>query len=237
METNNPWQALLEKYINEILENKPAIVNNPGPFISISRDFGGLAEPIAEKLTKELSMMTGPDGKKHEWKWINKEILTESSKLLGLKPAQVKYVFMSGKKSMMEEVIGALSTRYYKNDKKIRNTIMEVMYKIVAGGYVVVVGRGGVAFGKNIPHSAHIKIQAPIDWRIERIMKNYNKTHEEAVSHINEVDKERKFLLDSFFGYNTDMTIYDLVVNRKTVDEETIIKMIIQLSLSKGLVK
>lgn len=237
MEMNNPWKGILEKYINEILEDKPVHISDPGPFISISRDFGCLAEPIAKKLAMELSRLTDKEGKTHEWTWINKEILNESSRVLGLKPSQIKYVFISGKKSMMEEVVGALSARYYKSDKKIRNTILEVMKKIASGGYVVIVGRGGVAFGLDVPLSLHIKLQAPLQWRIDRISENYNKSYDEALRHIHEVDKERKFLIDSFFGYETDLTIYDMVINRMVIPEDTIVQTILHLAVSKGLVK
>ena len=40
---------------------------------------------------------------------------------------------------------------------------------IAKTGYVIIVGRGGVAFANDNPASLHIKLTAPVEWRVERI--------------------------------------------------------------------
>jgi len=171
-----------------------------------------------------------------EWKWTNKEILNESAKALKLDPQKIKYVFMSQKKSMLDEVVEALSTKYYKGDRKIRNTIIEVVKTIVRSGHVIIVGRGGVSFACENPHSFHIKLTAPLEWRVRRIMKSYELGLEGAMDYVLKVDEERKMLIENFLGNKFDNSIFDVVYNRKTMSEEEIIQSLTQLMKAKKFV-
>jgi cytidylate kinase len=227
---------LFEKYFNQVLHPETPTQVETGPYISISRDFGCMANNIAKKLCAELTKRNKSLNVKKKWDWLNNHILIESAKVLETPPSKIEYVFHSHKKTMMDEIVGAMSARYYKSDRKIRKTIIEVIRSIVKSGNVILVGRGGVAFAKDNPQSLHIKLIAPIEWRVDHISKNYNKTKTEALQHILEIDMERKYLIDSFMGYDTDLSIFDIVFNRKTVSEEEIITTIINMAESKGLI-
>ena len=231
-----PYRNLFEKYFSQILQEKKIPEKPSGPFISISRDFGCQANPIAKSLTKELSKKYKIKGVNREWKWLNKQILEESAKALKISPAKIRYIFKSESKTMIDEIVGALSARYYKSDKKIRNTIIEVIRSIIKSGDVIIVGRGGVAFGKDNPNSLHIKLTAPIEWRVNRIKDNYNKTDEEALLYVLGVDQERKYLIDSFMGYETDLSIFDMVFNRKTMNDKEIVSIILDLIESRKMI-
>jgi cytidylate kinase len=163
-------------------------------------------------------------------------ILEEAARALELSPAKIEYVFQSQKKTVMDEIVSAMSARYYKSDKKIRKTIIEVIRSIVISGNVIIVGRGGVAFKKDNPQSLHIKLIAPIEWRIDRISKNYQKTRQEALKYILDIDQERKYLIDSFLGFDTDESIFDMVFNRQTMDDGEITSIILQTMEKKKLI-
>jgi len=230
-------QNLYEKYFNQVLNPKTPIQDQTGPYISISRDFGCMANVIAEKLSEKLSRRNYNQGVKKRWEWLNQSILTESAKALEISPSKIEYVFQSQKKTMMDEIVSAMSARYYKSDRKIRKTIIDVIRSIVISGNVILVGRGGVAFAKDNPKSIHIKLVAPIEWRVDHISKNYNKTNAEALKYIREVDQERKYLIDSFIGQDTDLSIFDLVLNRKTMSEAEIITIILNLIEARKLIR
>jgi cytidylate kinase len=230
------YRNLFEKYFSQVLNDTRSPEKTTGPFISISRDFGSLANPVADRLSRELNQKYKKLGIRREWKWLNKQILEESAKALEVSPSKIKYIFQSQQKSMIDEIVSAMSTRYYKSDKKIRKTITEVIRSFAKAGDVIIVGRGGVAFGKDNPNSLHIKLTAPIEWRVERIRKNYHKTEHEALLYVLEVDQERKFLIDSFMGYETDLSIFDVVFNRKTMSEDDIVSSILHLIGERGMI-
>jgi len=231
-----PYRNVFEKYFNDVLRDRKTIIQETGPYISISRDFGCMANVIAQALSVELTKRNKQKGLRREWKWINKEILEEAAKALELSPSKIEYVFQSQRKTIMDEIVSAMSARYYKSDKKIRKTITEVIRSIAMAGNVIIVGRGGVAFKKDNPESLHIKLIAPIEWRVNRISKNYGKSKKEALKYILEIDQERKYLIDSFMGFDTDDSVFDIIFNRQTMDDETIVSIIIKTMEQRKLI-
>ena len=234
--TQRNYRHVFEKYFNEMLQNQKTKLIETGPYISISRDFGCMANVIAQKLARELTKRNKAASIQKDWKWINKVILHESAKALELSPSKIEYVFQSQRKTIMDEIVSAMSTRYYKSDKRIRKTIIEVIRSIAKTGHVIIVGRGGVAFAKDNPKSLHIKLTAPIEWRVDHISKNYNKTRREALKYVLEVDQERKFLIDSFMGFDTDCSIFDLTFNRQTIKDDELIFIILNLMEKRKLI-
>lgn len=235
--TQRNYRNVFEKYFNEMLQNQKTKLIETGPYISISRDFGCMANVIAQKLSRELTKRNKAAGIQKDWKWINKQILQESAKALELSPSKIEYVFQSQRKTMMDEIVSAMSTRYYKSDKRIRKTIIEVIRSIAKTGHIIIVGRGGVAFAQDNPKSLHIKLIAPIEWRVDRIVKHYNKTRKEALKYILEVDEERKYLINSFMGFETDCAIFDMTFNRQSLKDDEIITSILNLMEKRKLIR
>jgi cytidylate kinase len=232
---SKPYRNVFDKYFSEVLKEEQPMIVETGPYISISRDFGCMANVIAQKLANKLTHINNSKGSHAEWQWLNKALLRESAKALDMSPEKIEYVFHSQRKTMMDEVVSALSTRYYKSDRKIRKTITEVIRSIALTGNVIIVGRGGVAFKKDNPRSLHIKLTAPIEWRIDKICINYHKSRQEALQALLDVDHERKYLVDSFIGFSTDESIFDLIFNRSTIDDDAILSTIINLMEKKNL--
>jgi cytidylate kinase len=234
--TESSSRSTFEKYFNQALHEQKLPEKPTGPFISISRDFGCMANPVAEYLAKELTRRYKNKGIKREWKWLNKKILEESARALEVSPSKIKYIFQSQRKTMIDEIVSAMSTRYYKSDNKIRKTIISVIRSIAKAGDVIIVGRGGVAFGKDNPNSLHIKLTAPIEWRVQRISTNYNKTDSDALMYLLEVDQERKYLIDNFMGFETDISIFDMVYNRKMMSRDEIVSNILHIVDSRKMI-
>lgn len=230
------FRNVFEKYFNEKLNDQKTRFFKTGPYISISREFGCMANSIAGSLSSQLSQKNKLKGTKEEWKWINKAILVEAATALELSPSKIAYVFQSQRKTTMDEIVSAMSARYYKSDFKIRKTILEVIRSIVIAGNIIIVGRGGVAFKKDNPKSLHIKLIAPLEWRISRISESYKLSRKDAMKNIREIDRERKYLVDSFMGFKTDDTIFDIIFNRQTMDDNAITSNIIQALEQRSLI-
>ncbi|HRZ76977.1 MAG TPA: cytidylate kinase family protein, partial [Bacteroidales bacterium] len=160
---------LLVRYFNAKLEveQQKQAARRKGPVITISRMAGCPAGLVAEALVKRLrNDNVGPDPRL--WRIVSKEVLSEAARALGLEERKINYVFESGARTTMDEVIEALSSRYYKSDARIRKTISEVIRTIAASGSVILIGRGGVALTQDIPGSLHIRLQAPEEWRVQK---------------------------------------------------------------------
>ena len=227
---------ILLKYLEERYEhNVPKQeVKAPGPVITISRAFGCPANLCAIDLAEILTKIDGEG--KEPWKVISKEILEQAAKELGLTPEKIEFVFKFEKRSAVDEILEALSSKYYKSERKIKNTIREVIWAIGKQGRVIIVGRAGVAILKDIPNSLHVKLIAPLDYRIDGVSRRHEISHNEAKKLTVEMDKKRKQLRSDFAGRKMDYVDYDLIFNCKVLKSEEVVELIAKAAEIRGLV-
>lgn len=205
-----------------------------GPVITISRYFGCPANLCAADLAELLTEMDGSHD--DPWKVINKEILEQAAKELGLTPEKIEFIFKFKKRSAVDEILEALSSKYYKSERKIRNTIRDVIRSIGEKGRVIIVGRGGVSILKDIPNSLHVKLFASMDYRVQGISKRHKISHLEARKLAEDMDKKRSQLRAEFAGRNMELVDYDLIFNCEKFNAEEIVKLIAKSAELKGLV-
>ena len=219
----------LLKYMSDRLQEDSGGCEQAGPVITISRLYGCPAKMVAKLLTEELtSKMLTYKRKGIEWRYVTKEIISESARELEMAPKQIKYVFDYEQKGMIDDILAAQSSKYYKSDRKIRNTIARVIRNIACEGNVVIVGRGGVAITHDLPRSLHINLDAPKEWRILRVAERNHISFSEAEKMTLDVDRKRKQFREFFEGKNTDYTWFDLTLNCMTMSVEEIVKIIVK---------
>jgi cytidylate kinase len=226
----------LLKYMSDRLQEDLEKTKEPGPVITISREYGCPAKRIAQKLSEELTRKMFVKGKDVEWKYITKEIMSESAKELELDPAKIRYVFQYEQKGLLDDILTSHSTKYYKSDRRIRNTIAKVIRNIGCEGNVVIVGRGGVAITHDIPKSLHIHLEAPLEWRALRTSAKLDLPIEEAEQYALDIDRKRKQFREFFEGKNTDYTRFDLCFNCMTLSIDEIVKIIIRAAEIRNLI-
>jgi len=223
------------RFINELVSPSKRRTE-PGPVITISRDYGCPAKRIAGMLSSALNRKELENNSKYHWQWIGKEILDESAKELNLNPNVLKQVAKKEQSSVVNEIVMSLSHKYYPGDQKIKKTIGEVIRTFAEQGHVIIVGRGGVSITRDIPDSLHIKLQAPLEWRINDVCKREDITLAEARRKIVDLDKQREMIRAFFEGKKVSDTAYDVIFNYMTLGEEDIISTILQLMESKNLI-
>ena len=226
----------LIKYMSERLKENDIKEKEPGPVITLSREYGCPGRRIAQKLVEHLTRKMFVKGKSIEWKYITKEIMAESAKELDLHPSKIQYVFQYEQKGLIDDIIAAQSTKYYKSDRRIRNTIGRVVRNMGIEGNVVIGGRGGVAITRDIPKSLHINLEAPLEWRVLRTSAKFNMSLEQAEKYTLDVDKKRKQFRDYFEGKNTDYTRFDLTFNCMTLSIDEIVTVILKAAEIRNLI-
>jgi len=226
----------LGKYLSERMQAEYCKKKDPGPVITMAREYGCPAKIVARQLTEELSRKMQVKGMEGPWRYSTKEIMAESARALQLDPAKIRYVFQYEQKGMMDEILSAQFTKYYKSDRKIRSTIAQVIRNIACEGNVVIVGRGGVPIVHDIPRSLHIMLEAPLEWRSLRISEKYTMKQEEARKECIDIDKKRQQFREYFQGKNTDYTRYDVTLNCMTLSVDEIVKIIIKAVEVKKLI-
>lgn len=200
-----------------------------GPFITISREHGCMGNTFAIMLRDELAKMG------YTWRIMNKEIIQESAKELNMDPHKVMDISQTDR-TQMDEVLHALSTRYYKSDKKIMHTISSVILSAANEGKAIIVGRGGVVTTRGMQPSIHLKLYAPIEWRLLSLMERYHAKREHMLSEITTIDHKRhKLTRDAMKGFENVDDYYDLHINCSTINLKQMVMMIIKLMEERGM--
>lgn len=208
----------------------------PGPVVTISREYGCPAKSLATMLTSTLNQIEIENYREHRWKWIGKEVMEESARELHLNPQIVRDIIQSDEQNVIDEIVLSLSHKYYPGNHKIIKTIKQFIYSIASSGHAIIVGRGGVAITNDIVNSLHIKIIAPMDWRINTVSRKQEISLREAEKKIRDIDRKRSNMIDHFFGNKTDNSIFDMVFNYMKLDKKTITETILEIMGSKNMV-
>jgi cytidylate kinase len=226
----------LKKYLLERDSKKDESFPSPKPVVTISREFGCSAKLIAGRLNQRLNDINSKDDKKKVWKWINKEILSESARELNVDVKRIRHIFESEEQGFFGELIKSHTERYYTSDKKIKQAINKVIRNFIDEGHVIIVGRGGVSIARNHPKSLHIMLQAPFEWRVEQVSKQKNISIDKVIPYTREIDLKRKVFRDYFLDKESDCSLFDLMLNRMTLSEDEIIDVIVTVMKSKKLI-
>lgn len=94
---------------------------------------------------------------------------------------------------------------------KFTQAVMESLYQ---KGNVVLVGRGSQYLLAGKPGSLHVRVAAPLEVRIKRVMERQEVSEKEARERIHKKDKARAAYIRDFYGRDwADPAHYHLVIN------------------------
>ncbi|MCU0487248.1 MAG: cytidylate kinase-like family protein [Anaerolineales bacterium] len=103
------------------------------------------------------------------------------------------------------------------NDALQDLTIANLVDIILAGykkGNVVIVGRGGMAALQDKPDVFHVRIQAPFEVRVKRLMQDEKLTQEEAEKKMRERDLSDVEWIRRYFGLEShESSLFDIIIN------------------------
>lgn len=224
--------TFLSKYLNARFTNelvKPGETKQKGVVVTISRDTGCDATPIVKELVKLLnSELKGPH-KKTPWQFVSKEIFEQSAKELNVKPEIFERLESTKEKGFVEDLLHSLSTEGYPSEFKIKKTFKEVISSVAKGGGVIILGRGGVAIVGRSKRTIHIKLTAPLEWRVDNISKKKNFTKAKALKYVNEFDSKRDKFKKYYMGRKVQPTDFDMILNVGTLSKKEICSTVISL--------
>ena len=209
MVLKNFWTPQLENKLQAWHRmQQVADLQKPAPCFTIAREFGCEAYPLAEELIRRLNAR----GAGQPWVVIGRQVLDRVAELSGYQveqieksqdtPASLKAIF-----SMFLDSSRAEETTIFSH---MRNVIEEFARR----GNCVLVGRGAVFAAQDLPNCIHLRLVAPHDFRVEKIMRSHELSRAEAEEYIALHQKQRDDFVKRFAqGRADDPALYHLVIN------------------------
>ena len=218
----NSLMIYLNKRLKEEDTLKKSLTVKAGPVITISREVGcnglKLAHLIAQRLNAQKPIV--------DWKVLSKEVFHQSAKELDLEPERVRRILKQTDKYTFNEILKAFSDRQFKSERRIIKTVSDVVHSFSVDGFAIIVGRAGHIIAKDIKNALHIRLVAPLEYRIKTIMENNRLNREEAIAFIDKVEKERIAFRKAICEEKLKEEMFDLTINRASFNDQEVVDII-----------
>jgi cytidylate kinase len=193
-------------------------IDQTGPVITISRLTGCDGREVAAALVAQLNLKYNTN----KWRWIDKDIIYHAAHELKTDTNRIETYYQGKTLSDMSEMIMAFSGTFV-TDSSVKKAIKEVVLSIAKEGNAVIIGRGGVAITRDMTNALHIRLVAPLYWRVENVMKKKGMIIEKAEEYVVETDEKRHKMILDFLDrkpQNIDF-LFDSTLNRSsfTIDQ------------------
>ena len=196
---------------------RESVINRPtmqeGPVITISRLTGCDGREVAANIVDNLNLKYSTT----KWKWVDKDIIYKIADELNADPSRVENFYKGLELSDISEMIMAFSGNFV-SDLRVKKAIKDVVLSMCKEGYIVFVGRAGVAIARDIVNALHIRLVAPFYWRVENVMKKKEMDIETAEEYVVDTDEKRFNLIQTFLDKKplTIDYLFDATINRNS---------------------
>jgi len=160
----------------------------PLPFVTISRQFGCVAYELAERLAARLNA-----GKPMKpWEVYDRRLLEELMTRESITPDRVREMAKRTRSVLddifMESIAGAPA------EIDVFKRLVRTMLDIAADGHTVIVGRGAGIATKHLPGGVHVRLIAPLEWRLENLKKSPDRRQEATMKNLKKLTSSERSL-------------------------------------------
>lgn len=201
-----------------------------GPVITISRLTGCDGREVAAELVAKLNLRYNTN----KWKWVDKDIIYHAAHELKTDTHRIETYYQGIGMTDISQMIMAFSGTFV-TDSSVKKAIREVVTSIANDGYSVIIGRGGVAISRDMANALHVRLVAPLYWRVDNVMKKKGMVIEKAEEYVVETDEKRHRLIVDFLDkkpLSLDY-LFDVMLNRSSFSVEEISSMIMTVYETK----
>jgi cytidylate kinase len=123
-------------------------------------------------------------------------------------------------------------------EKEYLDAIRELIKELARDDNILIVGRGGQAVLRDWSNTLHVRVIAPLDVRVNRLVAQQGIPEDAALAQIRTSDRRRKRFVERAYHVDWgDPTLYDLVLNTRSLDVPGAAELIFQAVASMAEIK
>lgn len=227
-------ENLLLKYMSLRVAENP--VKDKGAVITISREYGCEGFDIAKLLHDAILKKSKNKVNHAKWKIICKEIIEEAAKELRSSPEMLSNIVNSEKRGMIADIITSFLGKDYYNDDRIKQALRKIIREFADHGNVIIIGSAGCVIARHETKALHIRIIAPVEWRVKQIAEKFKLTLPAAKKRVDEMDNNRNNFV-RYFDCNFKKNYpFDIIYNRSIISKKEIVSSIIKILEKRKLI-
>lgn len=193
------------------------------PAITLSRQAGCNVKAVANEL---LGLMQGHEAsKQREWMILDRNLVEKVLEEHELPRQVAKYMpedRVSAIQGAVEEMLGL-----HPSARTMVQQTAETISHLARLGHVILIGRGANVITQDMRNVFHVRLVAPVDVRVERIMARNHLDLKAARDYVRKSDLARKrYVKDHFHADIDDFLRYDLVINTARLSYKAVAEVI-----------
>lgn len=174
-----------------------------GPCITISREFGCQAYPLAAELAKRLG---------EPWVVIDKEVLEEVAQVSGFTIEQIEK--SRDTPPALKAIFAMFLDSSRAEETEVFGHLRQAIHKFAVAGHCIIVGSGGVFATREVKNAFHLRLVATLKFRIAKIMHCHDMDEKQAIDYVSRHQKQREEFIQRLAGERVDdPLLYHLVLN------------------------
>lgn len=213
---------------HRLVDDTPA----PGPFVTVSREFGCEGVLVANQIAASL---TGLNPSPAPWVMMGKEVLQDVAEQGGVAEEFVDALNTSRRsliRQTVDTLLGKRPTEFQAYEALAKTLIM-----LADAGRVVLLGRGGAIACGTLERGFHIRLIAPLEYRVANIARRQDITRPEAEAIVVREQAARAALVQEFTGKElADPIHYHMIFNNAKMTGEEIARLAIEAIRKKILI-
>jgi len=196
------------------------------PTVTISREFGCEAYPMAELLRQLLETRT-----REPWALMDKALLDEVAKNNNLSEQVMHH--LGDKNRFLDEFLSTFSSRW-KSDKDYYRLLCRQIIALAEQGNVILMGRGAPIVTAKMKNCFHFRMYASQAYKEASIAKRLGIDAGDASALIARRQKERDRFIRDFLDHDPyDLSVYHLVFNNNRNSAAKTAQTILEYLLSQ----
>lgn len=220
---------MLKKYLAN--RNDVDIADHGYPFVTISRQPGAGGHALGRQIIRQLDALPSA-GWNHGWDLFDQKLcayLAQDPATQASFEQLASEEYREGVQESVYEMFVGRAEQYL-----LQKRIAEVIRFLAYIGRVVIIGRAGMCAARTLRTGIHIRLVAPEDVRLNRMMQEMKVGPDEALREMRRQEKDRTRLIRSF--YNEDVNsplLYDLVLNTDRLDNDLMARVVTELLMAR----
>jgi cytidylate kinase len=227
MSPANPIERFIHGHAYGGKSSDTGSMGNIRPFVTISRQSGAGGHTLAKALIENFHRQ--PDKELFgDWEMFDQKLVAMVADDPGLR-VSVEALLTEEYRRASEDFFRQLLTATTHQDI-VMDRVFRLVRILAEVGKAVIVGRAGSEVTRGLGPSVSVRLIAPQEDRIQRMMEMHDSTEREAKDLIDKSDSGRARLLKRHFRVDIDdPLLYDAVWNTKTSPFDAIAESIVVL--------
>ncbi|NLW82971.1 MAG: cytidylate kinase-like family protein [Phycisphaerae bacterium] len=224
-------KTTLSSYLREHLDGGPK-KTEPGPYITISRQYGCDGEEIGIYLAEKLNERE----EQKQWKVYNKEFIQQLSEDTGTIEEILERECVS-KPSLFKDFLRGLNKNPVPDRVGIRNEIARMMRMVAINGHSILIGQGGAAATSDIANGLTLRLEAPREWRIARVCRQDSLEHAVAEARIEQFETEQRRLRKYYDQNKHRIPEFHLILDNSVFSIQLVAQLVLKAMEEKGMIE